>query len=1215
MDKSKFIKTRDEYVEYVKQQLLGPGSEGECPDFEHEILSTGAAGKYCLGIIYPQDDNYGGNDTDVDNSSFETEQEGTVFFEDDTEINSSKNSKNDTLTEAVISDEEMDSADTVNLAMQRKPSSFGFTFYTKENLKSLTVYVEFAIYEKNKLQDCRIRLDNEDISKVNLETSPFELDETKKYIKFKKNVDEENLFKQITEFDNTEIKGKENIWRLRNKFYLLKEQLRVGEHRIPFSGNVDFKFNTNKHKEFLEEKFKQKEKISIKVLKHNFEVDGIKLNSFTIMLVNNSISGKEGSVTLLQPKIKIDTTNENNAFSFVDYSQTVSNSFLDEEEKSLNLLYRNKKNYATGLGTATYWEIDETGKGFIESDFYPMKELPEMAFERDDEFYINKDVLSMNYLSILDNTSKEQKISSLQEIVTQYEGWINKITKDSEKLSSDYKESADKNINACKKSLNRMKEGIEILSKNDELGNNIWLSFLLANKAMYMQREQLSIQKNDLNRNYYWRPFQLAFLLLSIKSIVNDNPTSPDDDRNIVDLIWFPTGGGKTEAYLGLTAMTIFYRRLAYPKESGGTTVIMRYTMRLLTTQQYLRAATLICACEKIRLEEQDKPNGFFLGDEEITIGLWVGSEHTPNKLADANAKIGKLANAKTDFDIENNFKFQVRKCPWCGKSLIPVWNKENERYEGGTGFISTTTTSMSVYCTNEDCDFNNNGLSSLPIKMVDEDLYKNPPTLLFGTVDKFAMLAWKNESGKFFGIGTNNRSPELIIQDELHLISSSLGTIVGLYEAAIDKLCSLKKSRPKIIASTATIRRAIEQCRALYNRNVCQFPSPGIDSTDSYFSREGNINHSKDKYGRLYVGMMSPKVKDMLETKSIANMLQASKALKMLDENGNEDEELKDAFWTLVVYFNTTRELGMCRSLVNDNVVSSIRSLSYINGCDQRIIGHVYELTGQTKTGELVKSLDTIEKVTYKDIKKSLYPANIVLATNMISVGIDIPRLNVMLIVGQPKLTSEYIQASSRVGRNNPGISFVIYDSSKSRDRSHYEQFKPYHESFYKYVEPTGVTPFSKPARKRVLHALIVILLRNMLPDLLGEDKKAENLLDHDGDIPLEVQNSIDEIKKFLIEREKSISKMSGIDSDEEDISKEIDTFIKKWKQLIIKNRASSPNAQPLSYGYSFIVGQSGVPDNVLLKAAGIYSQSAAQETLTSMRNVDETVSTDVLI
>ena len=1215
MNKQKFIKTRDEYVEYIKQQLMGPGSEGECPDFEHEILSTGAAGKYCLGIIYPQEDNYGNDDKDVDNSSFETTQEGSVLFEDNNELNIGKTSPQKDNVEAVVSDEVMDSTDTVNLAMQRKPSSFGFTFYTKENLSQLSLDIEFAIYEKNKIADCLIRLDDEDISKVNLDEGPFELDESKKFLRFKKTVTEEHLFELVNTFDNSQLKGKENIWRLRNKFYLLKEQFRVGEHRIPFSGKLLFKFDENKTKEFIEEKFKEKETISVKVLKHNFIVNGEMFNSFTLMLVNNSIAGKEGSVILLQPKMKIITDDEINTFRFVDYSKTISNTNLDEEEQNLNLLYRNKKTYATGLGTATYWEIDDEGKGFIESDFYPLKELPEMAFERDDNFSINRKVLSMKFLSILDTTSKTEKIQALYDVVNKYELWIKQIESDAANLENIYKIPAEKNIFLCKDSLRRMKEGIEILSNDDIKSRTIWTSFLLANKAMYMQREQLNIQKNDPNREFYWRPFQLAFLLLSIKSIVDDSSEKDDADRNLVDLIWFPTGGGKTEAYLGLTAMTIFYRRLAYPHESGGTTVIMRYTMRLLTTQQYLRAATLICACELIRFEENKKINGLKLGEDEITIGLWVGSEHTPNKLADANTKIAKLAKAKTDFDIENNFKFQVRKCPWCGRSLIPVWNKEKEKYEGGSGFISTSTANMSVSCTNENCDFNSSNWGALPIKMVDEDLYNNPPTLLFGTVDKFAMLAWKNESGKFFGIGTNNRAPELIIQDELHLISSSLGTIVGLYEAAIDKLCSLGKSKPKIIASTATIRRAVEQCRALYNRSVRQFPSPGIDSTDSYFSREGKIEHSNSKYGRLYVGMMSPKVKDMLETKAIANMLQASKALKMLDENGNEDEELKDAFWTLVVYFNTTRELGMCRSLVNDNVVSSIRSLSYINACDQRIIGHVYELTGQTKTGELVKSLDTIEKITYQDIKNSQYPANIVLATNMISVGIDIPRLNVMLIVGQPKLTSEYIQASSRVGRNNPGVSFVIYDSSKSRDRSHYEQFKPYHESFYKYVEPTGVTPFSEPARKRALPALVVTLLRNMLPNLLGDEKKAENLVDKDGDIPLIVQEKIDEIKAFLINREKAISELNGIESDEIKINHEIDKFIEKWKQMILKNRSSSVNYQPFSYGYSFITGQSGIPDNILLKAAGIYSSTAAQETLTSMRNVDETVSTDVLL
>ena len=302
---------------------------------------------------------------------------------------------------------------------------------------------------------------------------------------------------------------------------------------------------------------------------------------------------------------------------------------------------------------------------------------------------------------------------------------------------------------------------------------------------------------------------------MSIESIVNDSC----DDRTLVDLIWFPTGGGKTEAYLGLTAFTIFYRRLSNLEVSSGTTVIMRYTLRLLAAQQFTRASTLICACEYIRVDatsRKPKYGRYPLGDDRITIGLWIGGDHTPNKDDQAKSNLNELLKSSTEeleYKKDRYNKFQVLKCPWCGTKLVQ--DVVNHKKKGVFGYRMKNNRHLELYCPQESCFFNLEG--SLPIQVVDEELYDNPPTLLFGTVDKFAMLPWNPKIGAFFGIGTPNRSPELIIQDELHLISGPLGTMVGLYEAAIDALCKSKGISTKIIASTATIRRAVEQCASLY--------------------------------------------------------------------------------------------------------------------------------------------------------------------------------------------------------------------------------------------------------------------------------------------------------------------------------------------------------------------------------------------------------------
>nr|MDT0664236.1 helicase [Micromonospora sp. DSM 115978] len=323
-----------------------------------------------------------------------------------------------------------------------------------------------------------------------------------------------------------------------------------------------------------------------------------------------------------------------------------------------------------------------------------------------------------------------------------------------------------------------------------------------------------------------WRPFQLGFLLLTIEGASTDC-----DDRDVVDLIWFPTGGGKTEAYLALAAFSILIRRIRYGDDAAGTTVITRYTLRLLTSDQFRRAATLVCALELLRRDRADD-----LGSTEISIGLWVGSANSPNTYAEAQTLVKDLRSGQP---IEKGF--QIEKCPWCGTRLLP-----DEGSAGNIGFQAHNN-SFQVFCLNRGCPF----FDRIPMASVDEQLYDRPPTVLIGTVDKFATAVWNERTGVFFGAG-DDPGPSLIIQDEFHLISGPLGTIVGLYEAAFDVLMERHGARPKIVASTATIRRADEQTLGVFGRDVALFPPAGLDADDSYFVR---VDH--DKPGRAYVGLM----------------------------------------------------------------------------------------------------------------------------------------------------------------------------------------------------------------------------------------------------------------------------------------------------------------------------------------------------------------------
>lgn len=1235
---NKCIETRSEYVENIKKALLGPGAEGGFPDEEHEVLSTSGKGRYFLGLLYPKR-------TDVEAEQKAQLKEEDIDF-DDTDSNSIGSDFNDSFIQDVKeeSDVNSDLDDSVNASAKHFPSSTGFTFFTEENISQLTVDVKFACYNRlEKYSECIARVEDS-VTDNMLKDSPFELLQQNgnsfikiagKYdtcaIKSKDDVLNEinDFIQKLKEINNTsspEEQIKKRV--LYNAVNMIKTQAIYGEKRFPVSDSVTINFNSSTPKEFNSSFVNIPNTANLNFLKDKVKVSVLKrqinnLYSFTVMLSNEdefSITGGKKNITLLQPEIKVTSSN----FTFVSYSANQNFQNMDEEERNLELLYRNKKNYATGLGCAVDWEIDKNGKGFIKSDFFPTAEVPGMDFERDKNdfgFDSNENFFKMLYLSDFDSTDKIYKIESLRKFIENYKNWIDQKKEVAGTLDNNFKDTASKNLDLCEKSFKRMIKGIEKLENDD----NAWEAFTLANSAMLMQRVQLKLHPKDdiypgyndknlqdelLNVDYTkkdshkWRPFQLAFLLMSVVSVTDDT----DLERDIVDLIWFTTGGGKTEAYLGLTAMTIFYRRLAHPNESGGTTVIMRYTMRLLTTQQFLRAATLICACEKIRTARND------LGREKITIGLWIGGNHTPNRIADAATRIRTLSAARSNTVIESNSKFQVLKCPWCGTKLLPYWiNKQkvgNLGYENIPGNIK-------LKCTQQSCYFKN----ELPIMVVDEQIYKNPPTLLFGTVDKFAMLPWKKEPGKFFGINTKNRSPELIIQDELHLISGALGTMVGIYEAAIDKLCQSKGAKPKIIASTATIRHAKEQCRALYNRDVMQFPSPGIDSDDSYFSKESKIDHANGKYGRLYVGMMSSKTKEQMEGRSIANLLQMSQVIQIKNLSQSDEDMIRDKFWTLTTYFNTTRELGNCRTLVYDNVERSINSLSYLYDGKKRSIGTIYELTGQTDSTELVHTLDKLEKTEYsqQNMQNKNYPVNILLATNMISVGIDISRLNVMLMVGQPKLTSEYIQASSRVGRNTPGVAFVTLDGNRNRDRSHFESFKSYHESFYKYVEPTSVTPFSKPSRDRALHAVVVTLLRN---SVLGNANDAINLIDSNGNIGQNILDEIKNIKDFICKREESINSNLGMKSDKGNIQKEIDNVIEEWKALIIEynnrfqqNNPTNQNAKPnFTYGDEYFFAPPGVGKGRLLKPYEQPSNDVAIETMTSLRHVSPMIHPEIL-
>lgn len=1213
--RKQLIDARDEYINLIKSELLGPGSEFGVPDIEHELISSSPMSRYSVGILYPQENQL---NQDNDETVPITEAEESIPEVEETEpsepvLTESKRNRNYEFDETA--DENLD--EEIELSAQYMPSSMGITFIVKGTADIVRGKVSFATYRSAKIPDCVVPytpVDGADDYVV-----PSELSHIITYDKEKKAF---CLLRSVQKKEIRDIIERDTISEmdhdiLKQPAYRMAELCRSAYVREPHK-DIEFVLDFS-GSDYIDAN-REIDGTTAKVTALRTKIsEGIW--SLTIMLVNGlpEVPAKAYHC-IYQPVLTISSSE--NSFVFTESSAEVDINNMDDEEQSLDLLYRDKKIYGTGLGVSVDWDIDKNGDGSIWSDYFPISEVPPMSFDLPANDKISVEQLSMKYLSDLDKTDRTTKLGALRSLVDLYKAWVVELEGIASSLDSRYKSAAAKNIAECKRAYERMYSGLAALESDEKA----YSAFVLANRAMFMQRVHLRMQQQTSDIDRYpgdekiaellqdmdyrqqddkdcrWRPFQIAFLLMDINSIINDE--SPE--RDIVDLIWFPTGGGKTEAYLGLTAFTIFYRRLAHLAEAGGTAVIMRYTLRLLAAQQFTRAATLICACEYIRQDCEARRRvypSYPLGKEPITIGLWIGGSHIPNKndgKGGAKEHLDRLLAVKDHFYVRNekdrHNKFQVLKCPWCGTKLVK--DDKDKKLVGSWGYKMRDNKHFYMSCTHEDCDFT----ARLPIQIIDDELYDNPPTLLFGTVDKFAMLPWDGRIGSFFAVGSDNRTPELIIQDELHLISGALGTIVGLYETAVDAICSQKGVSPKIIASTATIRRAKEQCSVLYNRDVVQFPAPGLDSGDSFFAREAEISYGNSVFGRKYVGLMpSGKTKAMMEIRVMAALLQRIHMMKLPDE-------VKDKLWTLTAYFNSLKDLGKASTLVEDDVKDFIIRTANRLFTSRRLIVSADELTSRVTTTELNETLDKLEKLEYSrsNMDNKRYASNVLLATNMISVGIDVARLNVMLLIGQPKLTSEYIQASSRVGRSYPGVAFVQYDATKSRDRSHYERFRAYHESFYRFVEPTGATPFSKPARERALHAVVTAMIRQ----LAGLAKDEDAIYFDKGYFA----DAVRETEQFILERIKQINTRAdnGLEDDIADIQSEMEEFIEEWQKYA---RTAEDAKTRYYFGRRFMVQPPSAEFGRLLKQYNSGGKDGARETLTSMRNVDAQVLGEIVI
>ncbi len=1139
-DDYKFAAVRNMLLEAVRKDLIGPDGG------ENEIITDNPSTQYITGILFPSENE---TQNQFDEDKFDEDKDLISLQEEDDFV------PLENLDEMDEIENQEENQIEKNANVYQKPSSIGLSFYLDSNASTLKIKVRYGTYEELPKKD-----------------------ENEKGKKFQREQHEETL---ELDFPDKSFKSEKNL-----------------------SSN---------------------EKLSVVALCRKIK-NGKRMA--TVFLRNKNVS-KEAAWKRSIYQVELELS-----------SSDGENIFIPEYECRENLsdeyFYSSRPVFARGRQCAAIWNYKNQKKkiNLIKSSFIPEYEIPAIDYEIKE--------LPENAFSMFEMGSRKQKnntIQILKLLAALYESWIHTEEVVGKVELKDAKQKS-KIIGNCENVLKRIRRGIELL-ENDE---KAFESFLFMNQVMFMQQaisdhcknysseklHKLETSLEKLKGESKWRPFQIAFILLNLYGIVHKE----SDEREIVDLLFFPTGGGKTEAYLGLIAFTVAYRRLSatandenFYNKDGGVTVILRYTLRLLTMQQRDRLLKLVVAMEMQRANHPEK-----YGSERISIGFWVGGGVTPNRFSEYNE-----ANQWDKKLFEKKIQRQILKCPFCGKPL------EAKDFE-----IISKAKTVRITCSNPGCYFykrdEKSGFKTIPVYVVDEEIYAKCPTILISTVDKFARLPWSEETALLFGktnskcercgyiaLGSDRHPaksheadrffklpkaevvsckpfypPELIIQDELHLITGPLGTIYGGFETVVEDMCSVKNEKgqnkdgkkilPKYIASTATIRNAENQIQKLYGRKkFCQFPPSGFDMTDSYFVNEIPLPSeypdfdddekisSRVKKGekpfRIYASVCAPGV-----SMKIAEVrLYAALLSKVFELSQNEKfKDYIDPYFTLIGYFNSLRELGGSVRLLNDEIPSRLLYLKNLHKMGkQRFLNNIKELTSRVSSEEIASVLENLS-IKYDKDEKYQKAYDVVVATNMIAVGMDVDRLGLMCVAGQPKQNAEFIQATSRVGRKFPGLIFTLDNPYKPRDLSVYENFIGFHSQMSRYVEGNSVTPFSARARDRDLHSLVISLVRFYF-ERFAANKNASQ-------IDSITEEEIQKVKQTILERIKSVEP-DACDGAEA----EIDLIFSKWKE-----QASEKNLF-----YSIPILKEG-QKRLLAVYGSDYVNDGEFETLNSMRDVE---------
>jgi len=1151
------LEARVVFVDRINRELIGPGSDiyAASPDFSDEVIEGKPLNRYYSGILFPPKD--------------ETLEEDKSQDDDDDEINETPvEEEKEPITDLKESREEAnEEEDTIRLTANLYfPTNLGLTFCIEDDINEIILEINFGTYKKASYKDIKIKYDGEGIELLNQYgfDNFIEYDYEKKILSLKhdlkgnrrkgKKSEDYLIIDELVKTFNSNVSRDHILIKHITKLLYGKDKWKRTNHGYKFSYSF---LSKSKLKDLVELNGLPTNVIDALFLYSKVYIDNSSHKKYVKILFENRSSGiKEKKYNPSNEKLNLSSLFQVEIIALTEkllsYNRINENEFLTKEEKTLNFLYEDVKSYGVGHGVACEWELKER-PSWIRTSFFPQYDFNSQSTRLLQEDHAAENILEIKNLSTFSKLNKSAIVKSLKKFALAYSEWI--AQKKVENNERNNKEIGNENLQNCSEIKMRIEEGIRIIEKND----NAYKAFQFANSAIYMQMfhtnkyfgkdnnkglELFEWNFDELPKygdysnvvftdgeSPHWRPFQLGFILLSLKSIVE--PTS--DERKLVDLIWFPTGGGKTEAYLTVAAFLIFYRRLTNLSLGGGVNVIIRYTLRLLTAQQFERATKIILACEKIRRAHNRE-----LGNEKISIGFWVGQSTIPNSCEDAKDRYDKILERLNRDEKARNI-FQVNKCQWCNTKIITKINADDQQYIFGVRHSCSGHSTrneqpcLTVNCNNPKCDFHRSK-GGFPIVLIDDDIYKSPPTVLFGTVDKFAMLAWVEEGRKLFNYHNNNFPPELIIQDELHLISGPLGSLMGLYENAIQSLCTKDNITPKIITSTATSKNVEEQVKRLYGRTVSIFPPFALDTKDNFFSKQENTST------RRYIGILpTGKNYTMTQLKVLAALLFAR-----LDIWKHPDDNIKkfaDHFWTIVSYYNSLKDVGKMANKIgpelSENTLKQLhnRLLDFNEINHKRLKSHYNfkELTSREPSEKIKETLDKLQFLFDGNLTYYNKVIDLVLATNMISVGLDVQRLGVMLVNGMPRNIAEYIQCTSRVARKEKGVVVTLLNPDNSRDLSYFEHFISFHQKFYKEIEPISLTPFTKSTFEKMLLTTMVTFFRHKLGNYSNQDvSKIEK-------------------DKFLSEFQLFIQNHKGISSDEIiELKKSLSDILERWKARV---------------------------------------------------------------